>query len=132
MCKNERSLYERGEAVMSKARKRAKTAAAAKGKKPARKAAKKSVTVKDLPPTHAVKSAMARIINKRAVSTPLFPGLLASTSGGQMAKAKKKAAKKKAAQPRKVGKKSVAVKNLKAKKAKSAKTAMASVRRRMD
>lgn len=113
-----------------------------KGSKAARKAAKKSVSVNDLPPTSTVKAASARrrIVNTRAMvpgpggsgSTPV----LASMTGVHMAKAKKKAAKKtgtkkKAAKSRKTTKKSVAVKNLKAKASKSMKRAMTAIRRRL-
>ena len=111
----------------------------AKATKRTRKAAKKKVAVKDLPRTHAVKAATARIINKRAIATsirpiggdgmgPLMP--LATTSGGTVAKAKKKVAKKKTAKPRKAAKKSVAVKDLKAKSTGSKKLGMLAMRRR--
>jgi len=121
--------------AMSKATKRAKTAAGAQGKKPARKAAKKSVEVRDLPAANVVKAgATRRIVSRRVVVSGLGPPALASASGEHMAKTKKKAKAPKArkgAQSRKAAKKPVAVKDLKAKIAKSMKAGMTAVRRRL-
>src|SRR5688500_15846613 len=104
---------------MARTTKPAKTAARVKSTKPGSKSAKRSVDVKDLPPQSAAERATSRrIVNVRAAASTLgsrsVPGSRGEdTSGGQMAKAKKKATSAKSAQAKSTkAKRSVAVKDL--------------------
>ena len=120
---------------MARATKAAKTAARSKSTKPGSKSAKRSVDVKDLPPQGAARATTRRIVNVRALASGISRSSLpasrgADRSGGQMAKAKKKATTAKSAKAKSTkAKKPVAVKNLGG-KAKS-KRGVAAVRRRV-